>query len=457
VTLARLPELRELLQRRSGLDLGRGGMEANLERFVRERLQAIGMTHAQYLDELRTPGSEELRQLLEAMTVVYTWFFRDPGQFAVVEHILRAFGADHTPSIWVAGCATGEEPYSVALVAARLGKKVDILGTDLNREALRHAREGRYAASSLDAVDPAFRAQFLGPGSSDYVVPDAVKQCVHFEAGNLVDTAPRAPTPGGWDIVICRNVLIYFGREQARKTLDTLASSLAPGGYLILGATEGIQEKPSTLETVGVAGRALLRRPQSESERRSPPLDCLQPQAAVVQPPVRSTRPTACAHRPGRVRESPSVSGGVTASMALERGHAALDSGDLLGARRSYLHAIELEPTCAEAFMFNGITHFLDGDHGEALHQLRGALYLDATLWAACFYQALCYENMGHAEDAARSYAQVLQLAEKHGERDDRRSVLNAWRSDLLNVARSRAHLGTRAMTQRESRRRPVT
>ncbi len=447
MTLGCIDELRELLRCRSGLDLGRGGMEASLERFVGERLDATGLPLALYLEALRTPGSEELRRLLEAMTVVYTWFFRDPGQFAMLERVLPTIDPSRPASIWVAGCATGEEPYSVALVAARLGRVVDILGTDLNGEALLRAREGRYSAASLGAVDPVFRDRYLGSQSGDYVVPDAVKRSVRFELRNLLDPAPRAPSAAGWDIVICRNVLIYFGRKQARKTLDGLAGALAPGGFLVVGASEGILEKPAALETTSVAGRAVLRRPSSES---------LQAQRArgggvIATPPFPTSVPwvaeQSSAHGPrsGVPTQGPHAvkqAAGATPRKILDHGHAALDAGDILAARRSYLHALELDPTCAEALMFNGITHFLDGNMAEALHHLRGALCLDATLWAACFYQALCYENQGHAEDAARAYAQVLWLAEKHAEPRDGHAILSAWRSDLLNVARRRAHLG---------------
>lgn len=462
--------LRILLERHSGLDLGRGGMEVNLVNFVRQRLAANRLTFQRYLEQLELPGSEELRLLIETMTVVYTWFFRDPGQFQVIEQLLRDFSSERKMGIWVAGCATGEEPYSVALVAAELAKPVDILGTDLNSKALGHAKLGRYSVASLQAVDAAMRSRYLQNATGDFQVPETAKQSVRFQLGNLVEAAPRSPSAEGWDLVICRNVLIYFGPEQARRTLDNLASCLAPGGTLILGASEAILERPTSLNVVGVAGRAVLRRPKpGESHSSSPRLVPAAPSpvagqlcrsARVLRESVDETLPltakkheqdtvlgsaasaAALARTPPRF-ELPNHSIATTAHSALQQGHSALDAGQIPTAREYYLHAVSLDPTCAEALMFAGIAHYLDGALDDALSQLRGALCLDASLWAACFYQALCYENMGYAEDAARSYSQVVKLVGDHPGHSDEHPFLKGWRHDLLAVAKKRAHVST--------------
>jgi chemotaxis protein methyltransferase CheR len=482
-----LPYLRELLERRAGLDLGRGGMAATLAHFVKQRLSASELKFERYLEQLEVPGSEELRLLLEAMTVVYTWFFRDPGQFAVLEQLIQRFPSERTMGIWVAGCATGEEPYSVALVAARLDKRVDILATDLNSEALRHAQAGRYSSASLAPVDATMRARYLGNAPDDFIVPDAVRQAVRFKLGNLVEPAPRASSPEGWDLVICRNVLIYFGQEQARHALNTLASSLAPGGYLVLGASEAILERPAALALVGVGGRAVLQRPRGLDGH--PSATRVVTAAAVPLPPKnQATRPlsvttsgplaesgtlaplvgtnngkettmrSALALPRERAIEKPFVAAETSESalkvpsnnakrpatvrVALEQGHTALEAGNVPVARENYELAVQLDATCAEASMFAGIAHYLDGDLEDALRHLRGALCLDHTLWAACFYQALCYENMGCAEDAARSYSLVLRLASEQSQNADSHPFLRGWRSDLLAVARKRAHSG---------------
>lgn len=455
-----LSHLRELLMRRAGLDLGRGGMEANLSNFVRQRLSITKLDCERYFERLEVPGSEELRLLLDAMTVVYTWFFRDPGQFTVLEQLIQRFPSERTLGIWVAGCATGEEAYSVALVATSLRKRVDILGTDLNSEALRHASAARYTSASLAPVDASMRARYLGNSPDDFIVPDTVRQCVRFKHGNLVDPAPRASAPEGWDLVICRNVLIYFGQEQARRVLDHLACSLAPGGYLILGASEAILERPAALSFVGLGGRAVLQRPQNLDGHPSAPrvatvgaLPLPLKNQAVRAPSVTASRPlaettpqssVAAANKTARALEEAPSNAGIPATVrnALERGHAALEAGKIPVARDCYLRAVQLDVTCAEASMFAGIAHYLDGDLTKALHLLRGALCLDGTLWAACFYQALCYENMGYAEEAAHSYSLVLQLAREQTDGANGHPFLSAWRNDLLAVAGKRAHPG---------------
>jgi chemotaxis protein methyltransferase CheR len=470
MTSVNVPLLRDLLERHSGLDLGRGGMEVNLLRYVERRLATRDLSFERYWEQLEIPGSEELRLLVETMTVIYTWFFRDPGQFEVIEQLIRSFSAERSMGIWVAGCATGEEPYSVALVANNLAKRVDILATDLNSSALHHAKVGRYTSTSLDAVDATLRRRFLGSSSKDFVVPDAVKQSVRFQVGNLVEAAPRAQAPEGWDLVICRNVLIYFGQDQARRTLDKLASSLAPGGALVLGASEAILERPSSLDVVGMCGRSVLMRPRlgecrpsrprlpSAEVRSSEPRLKDAPSSVFALPsPVsacagvgrieletavgqRRAENPATENRLTIVSSSTSTAATATARSAIDLGHVSLDAGNIPKARDHYLQAVRLDPTSAEALMFAGIAHYLDGAFTEALHYLRGALCLDASLWAACFYQALCYENMGYAEDAAHSFAQVVRLADRPTRRENEHAFLKGWRDDLLGVAVKRAN-----------------
>ncbi len=448
-----LEQLTSLLRRQAGLDLGRGGMGANLERVVGDRLAAEGLLFEEYMARLNAPGSSEMKLLLEAMTVVYTWFFRDPGQFRVLEELLQQNHTGSPLGIWVAGCATGEEPYSVALLADRCGRSVEILATDLNSGALRHATEGRYTASSLNAVDADMRTRYLGERPGDYVVPEHVRRAVRFQVRNLMDPPPQPPSPRGWDLILCRNVLIYFGREPARRTLDAMAASLAPGGHMMLGASEAILEQPSSLHVVGVAGRAVLQRPgprtlqpvrprwELEQPRELPRFPRTPSPPAPVQalpllrtpnpiPPMQALPPRGSSRPP-----TPSPS-----EAAIEAGRAALDAGDVGAARDSFAMAVALEPTSAEALMFGGITSYLHGDLPDALRQLRGALCLDGSLWAACFYQALCFENMGYAEDAARSYAQVLRLtSDVQAGREEGVGFLAAWRADLLAIANKRA------------------
>jgi chemotaxis protein methyltransferase CheR len=458
MSLTYVPFLRGILERRAGLDLGRGGMETTLANFVHQRLERSGLSFERYLEQLEIPGSEELRLLVEAMTVVYTWFFRDPAQFLVIEQLMREFPGDRPMSIWVAGCATGEEPYSVALVAAEIGRRVSILGTDVNSAALEHAKQGRYSAASLNAIDAPMRQRYLADVSGDFVIPEPVKQSVRFQLGNLIDVAPRCPTGEGWDLIICRNVLIYFTPEQARRTLDAFASGLAPGRHLVLGASEAILERPVGLDVIGIAGRAVLKRPLAGqcSDSSKPDsngslvsfsrINLPQPRPSALNapaPPAVATREVAFEKPSGVVRTHRNDGADVvpiTALYALEKGRTALDAGDVVTAKRLCSEAVQLDPTCAEAAMFAGITHYLDGEFPEALQLLRGALCLDETLWAACFYQALCFENIGYAEDAARSYAQVMTIAEKLAHGPTRHPFLENWRNDLLAVAKKRAH-----------------
>ena len=466
-----LLSLAVLLQRHAGLDLGRGGMTSNLKRFVQERLESTQLSIDGYLEQLGTASSPELQRLLESMTIVYTWFFRDPGQFRVVEQLISSWPKERVMRIWVAGCATGEEAYSVALIASRLGKSADILGTDLNREALAHAEGARYSATSLRAVDTEMRSRYLGNVEGVFTIPEPARRMVRFQNGNLVDAPPRAPSKEGWHLILCRNVLIYFEKQQARRTLDAMGSSLAPGGHIILGASESILEGSDSLTNVGIAGRAVLQRPESTSwtptmarisantfdsaraagnrrlddVARAPSSAPRTPSTVTARAAVLSAAPlsgvsiTQAASYRAMAPILPSAAG-QSLQGVLALGHSLLDAGNVHGALDTYAQAITLDPSSAEALMYAGITHYLAGTLSQALTQLRGALFLNGNLWPACFYQALCYDSMGYPADAAQSYRLVVELAARFPASTEAPVLIRAWHSELMAVAKSRAH-----------------
>jgi hypothetical protein len=240
------------------------------------------------------------------------------------------------------------------------------------------------------------------------------------------------------------------------------AGGLSPAGYLVLGASEAILDRPTLLNVVGVAGRAVLQRSSPGRARVETPLSDFKvplvsmtaitvadARPPVVPPSVYAGRDGCSAERTSGVirTEAPGANESTSRSVesALQAGRTALDAGDIVKAKHHFAMALQLEPTCAEAAMFAGISHYLDGDFDEALRLLRGALCLDSTLWAACFYQALCYENIGYAEEAVRSYAQVLRIADQQGSATETHPLLDNWRNDLLAVAKQRTHQSTHA------------
>ncbi len=234
---------------------------------VRRRLRATGIeTFAEYFAYLTSPaGAGEMPDFVDAITTNETYFFRDihhyrwlGGEF-LPEMARRATtpgGAGRTPRrirIWSAACSTGEEPYSIAIeVFSRrpilAGWDIRILGTDISGQALAAARAGRYDARAVRLAEPARRAAFFDEDSNAgrWVVKPDLRALVEWRAHNLL----RPITGGPFDCTFIKNVLIYFDRDSKKVVVRNLVEAMAPGGYLVVGPTEGVFDMLDGLERV---------------------------------------------------------------------------------------------------------------------------------------------------------------------------------------------------------------
>ncbi|HEY6079395.1 MAG TPA: protein-glutamate O-methyltransferase CheR [Polyangiaceae bacterium] len=429
-------ELNVLLESYTGIEVARGGIDAGLDAFLARRLPELRVPSLdEYLARL-APHSPELQVLLDAITVTHSWFMRDPGQLAIISELLGRRAAASPPlRVWVAGCATGEDVYSIAMLAEQAGRGVEVLGTDINTAALRRAELGSYGSWAVREVSDVERYFERGERSS-FRVHERLKAVARFERHNLLDAPPR----GDWDVILCRNVLIYISRERSRNVVEKLGDALVVGGHLLLGASEVVFEVPPQLDATYIADRLALRRVDPGAARAS-------------QPPVRPTlvphAPRALWHSPlpalptdsaSIAREQPQrvPAGPLGAEALLMRGHELLDRSDLSAAITEYQLAVDLDTTCSEPHMYLGIALYLEGNIEAALHELRAAALLDSQLWPAAFYLAVCHEALGQLTEAAREYRHVVRVAGRgDGSALPRRH--SAWHQDLLELARKRA------------------
>lgn len=219
------------------------------------RMSALDLDERSYLDLVRSArGAGELEALVEAVRVGETRFFRHrPHVDALLDVVVPAWRArgERSPFVWSAGCATGEEPYTLALVLAKALPRPSfspaILGTDVSAEALAAARRATYPAAVLESVPEPWRGGLAIEG--DVVrVRTEVASLVTFRQHNLADADvprdPRQPSARGIDLVWCRNVLIYFGPEARRRALDRIVAALAPDGFLFVGYSETLRDVP---------------------------------------------------------------------------------------------------------------------------------------------------------------------------------------------------------------------
>ena len=229
-----------------GIDLNESKRQMVYARLSR-RLRALGKaSFAEYLDMLETPeGATEAEHFANALTTNLTAFFREAHHFEHFERELQKPVADMARRlrIWSAGCSTGEEPWSIAMVLhanAEIlsGRDRRVLATDVDTEVLRAAMRGEYWTDRLKPVPPRFRTPaFLAPAGEVSAVAAGLRGLVVFRALNLI--APW-PFKGRFDVIFCRNVLIYFSPELRARTIDRFADLLQPGGVLYLGHSESI-------------------------------------------------------------------------------------------------------------------------------------------------------------------------------------------------------------------------
>ncbi len=226
---------------------------------IRRRLRATGLDNFDdYYRLLATGRNGEIAKFLDAVTTNETSFFRTPKHFDwFQQEFLAECGVKTGQSIkrspvriWSAACSTGEEPYSLAMCVLEAstclaGRSATILGTDISEQALQCAREGIYQQRAVEELDPQRRSRWFRPSNDrkTYAVRPAAQELVEFKSHNLMTQLARPP----FDCIFIRNVLIYFDRASKQRVVSLLIEALAPGGYLVVGPSEGIYDMLSPL------------------------------------------------------------------------------------------------------------------------------------------------------------------------------------------------------------------
>lgn len=243
--------------------------QPSAESGMRRAMTALRLVDPDALGRAVQAPGEARDTVLAELTVGETYFFREPTQLDLLgTHILPALYATRDPAralrIWSAGCASGEEPYTVAILLRELGwpHPTRILGTDVARPRLDAARRGRYTRWSLRGTSPARVARWFAPRGAQWQLDGGIRDAVEFGQLNLVADEYPSPATGtmAQDIVLCRNVLIYFDMEGVKRIASRLLESLAPDGWLLLGASDPPLAGVVPCETVLLPGGVAYRR-----------------------------------------------------------------------------------------------------------------------------------------------------------------------------------------------------
>lgn len=383
-----LDQLAALVLRESGIVLRESQFEALAAAVARVDPGCRGERFLRRAsDPVEGPGL--VARLLDELTVKETYFLREAHHFQQIDWqslFAAARANSRAVRIWSAGCATGEEAYTLALLACEAfgagDPPVSILATDVSEAALARAREGEFRPRSTRDLETALRRRYFREEVDRLVVGERLRSLVSFERHNLVhDPAPPRGKPH-FELIFCRNVLIYFDSETADRVIVGLRGALAPAGTLVLGTADSLCRGAGHLRSLAtaVAPLAAPAPPGKHNLKRA------------LRPPE--------ALRPAVDREG-----------IVEAAGAGLSDEVLARTRR----LLADDPMNASAHFLQGLAELERGDAQAAVVALRRALYAEPHFGLAAFQLGRAYEALGSPSAARRSYEQALRTCDPSG------------------------------------------
>jgi chemotaxis protein methyltransferase CheR len=260
-----IEQFKDLVSSQIGLFVRQGDLES-FRRTLLLRMKSLDFVEpGKYYSFLKTgtkEGEDEWRKLIILFTTGESYFFRDKGHFfllqnSILPRLIENKKNQQTLRVWSAGCATGEEPFSIAILIDILlpnlkGWDVFIIGTDINEEALARAKRGIFSEWSFRMVDEAIREKYFKRRGAEWEIDARIKSMVQFQYGNLMEDRffSQIPGIGNMDLIICRNVFIYFEKETVSLVFNKFIEKLNTDGYLITGHGELYGQELSNLHRI---------------------------------------------------------------------------------------------------------------------------------------------------------------------------------------------------------------
>ncbi|MDE2506925.1 MAG: methyltransferase domain-containing protein [Planctomycetota bacterium] len=408
-----------LLARTIGIDPERIG-RARIARAATDEAARLGAVDlADYAARL-VRARPLLDRLIERVVVHESWFFRDEGPFAT----LRAWAEAHRRDpdrlrILSAPCADGEEPYSIAITLLEAGvdpARFEVVGLELSDPALARARRARFESGSMRGLDPAIVARWFDRELDAFSLKPAVRAHVRFERGNLIEPDCLRDEPR-FDVIFCRNLLIYLHDDARRRAVAQLDRLLKPDGLLFVGHADPFNDVAAIFESVGD--------PASFAYRRARPVPKAAQAAAVLKPaaPTLATffaaiprartdvePPRADLPAPAPVARAAAVS---TAFAEVEQ---LMNAGRIVAARQACEAYLRANPASAPGFHLSGTIHLAAGDDNAAEAMFAKAVYLDPRHDEALLSLALLAERRG---DRAASESYRRRARKAHERKDE--------------------------------------
>jgi chemotaxis protein methyltransferase CheR len=421
--------LRDLIRTRTGLVFP-PSRQKDLEAGIQQTMTSNRLREFDRLVALLEREEATFDTLIANITVAETYFFREPAQFEAIRRLMlpalrRRVPNDDQIRIWSAGCASGEEAYSLAILMETegLAGKARILATDISRAALARARAAEYGAWSLR--DGSANTQYFSRQNSSqgdrFLLEHRFRERVEFKYLNLASTAYPSPITGtvDMDLIVCRNVLIYFDADAIRRVAVQMFDCLKPGGWLITGPSDPPLWEHAPYRTLVTSGGILYRRDPSVDGQIEITRSVPRPEAVVVPTPLPQRELDPPSSNP------PQVQIPVAAAMVGESGvydfaneirkriveiRALADRGLAARAERKAAEALQAFPLEPELHYLHAIALAELQRHDDAVTALRRVIYLDPSLAVAHFTLGSILSRNGAIAEARRTYQNALTL-----------------------------------------------
>ena len=395
--------------------------DERLTELIAGRLSALGLpdcsSYTKFLTS-RQQGRAEMDVLIARLTIGETYFFRDEAQFAAIRTVILPDILERNKSskrlrIWSAGCATGAEPYSLAILLARdfadriAGWQIGIDATDLNRGYLAQAAEGKFRAWAIRSTSDEVKRECFSRDGLVWTIHPRYKQWISFQQMNLVASEFTTPWSDGalFDLILCRNVMIYFTPEVNGRLIGQLHNSLADDGWLVVGASEHGLDSYQAFRTSDVTNARIYQKlPPARVALEEKPLEMAPIPLALPQPA-------------GSRTNQPPIQPDPIAEPIAEPGRVDLEGLRQLADRGDWQGAAEYGQTLLSRDGLNPQIHFYQalifenlGKAAEAQRWLRQAIYLNRNFALAHYELGLALERERQMPAAARSFGNVLKV-----------------------------------------------
>lgn len=387
--------IEKILRQKLGLDMNSVGARL-VDRAVEQRQNACKTRGASYLELLQS-SSQELDCLIERVVVPETWFFRDQEPFVYLQNYLREWRSDSSDLLRVLSvpCSTGEEPYSIAMTLLDAGfaqHQFCIDAVDISQEALSKAKQAVYGKKSFRGVEKVIQRHFQAV-SDGYEVRSTVRESVNFIRGNILE--PRFLANKKYQVIFCRNLLIYLDRSARDQVMHSLDIALASKGILFLGAAETSQLKNKSYTPID--------HPFAFAYRKEPPV----PVQPIEKRAVASAKPAQSLSQalPKPVIDfSPKIS-------QLEIAKQLADRGQLDQAAQLCESILRASPTQSDVYSLLGEVYQGLNQPKQAEQHFQKAIYLDPDAYEALIHLALLKEQQGDRATAQRLKQRAQRLA----------------------------------------------